>query len=64
MIQIHAISDPTSKIIALQRLADELAQRKDCKTAYQITMQEIRKAELKLEVASNKIHMDEKDLPF
>lgn len=54
MISNLSISDPTSKIIALQRLADELAVRKDCKTAYAITMQQIRKAELKLETAKMK----------
>ncbi len=59
MINIHQITDPTSKIIALQRLADELALRKDCKTAYQITMQEIRKAEMKLETAKMKGNYNE-----
>jgi hypothetical protein len=52
MITIQTISDPHSKIIALQNLADELAQRKDCKTAHLITLQQIRKAEMRLETAN------------
>lgn len=51
MITFHSITDPYSKIIALQGLADELAKRADCKTAYGITMMVIRKTELKLENA-------------
>ncbi len=63
MISNLSITDPTSKIIALQRLADELAVNPKCKTAYAITLGHIRVAEMKLENAA-KIYMDEKDLPF
>ncbi len=62
MISNISISDPTSKIIALQNFAGILERNTDCKKAHLLALQEIRKAEMKLETA--KIHMDEKDLPF
>jgi len=51
MINLHAISDPYSKIVGLQSAADELAKHTDCKKAHRITMGLIRKAEMKLENA-------------